>query len=230
MEPTPIELAERFAHVARALLEQEDVGATLKKITELAVDTVGGCDHAGVTLIENRKVSTPAANDGVPGMVDSIQYDVDEGPCLDAIREHERFKTDDLSADDRWPKFSRRAAEETGVASMLSYRLFDDEGTMGALNLYSKRPGAFDDEALAMGSVFATHAAIALAGAQHDEQMQQALGTRDVIGQAKGIIMAQQNVSADEAFEILRRASQRMNVKLREIAERVASRTPPAGA
>ena len=78
-----------------------------------------------------------------------------------------------------------------------------------------------------MGSVFATHAAVALAGAQQDEQMQKALQGRDVIGQAKGILMAQQGVSADEAFDILRRASQRMNIKLRELAERVASRTPP---
>ena len=98
---------------------------------------------------------------------------------------------------------------------------------MGALNLYSKHRNAFDDEALAVGSVFATHAAVALAGAQQDEQMYKALQSRDVIGQAKGILMAQQNVSADEAFDILRRASQRMNIKLREVAERVASRTPP---
>ena len=83
-----------------------------------------------------------------------------------------------------------------------------------------------DDEALAVGSVFATHAAVALASAQHDEQMHQALKSRDLIGPAKGILMAQQGVSEDEAFEILRRASQRMNIKLREVAERVASRTP----
>ncbi len=94
---------------------------------------------------------------------------------------------------------------------------------MGALNLYSKQRDAFDDEAVAVGSVFATHAAVALAGAQQDEQMQRALQGRDVIGQAKGILMAQQDVSADEAFDILRRASQRMNIKLRELAERVAS-------
>ena len=112
-----------------------------------------------------------------------------------------------------------------GLDALLSP--FAEEDTLGALNLYSKQRGAFDDEALAVGSVFATHAAVALAGAQHDEQMQKALQTRDVIGQAKGILMAQQDVSADEAFDILRRASQRMNIKLRELAERVASRTPP---
>lgn len=158
--------------------------------------------------------------------MDAVQYETDQGPCLDAIREHETFKTDDLAKEDRWPKFSSRAAEETGVASMLSFRLFAEADTMGALNLYSKQRGAFDEEALAVGSVFATHAAVALAGAQHDEQMEKALRGRDVIGQAKGILMAQQHVTADEAFDILRRASQSMNIKLRELAERVASRTP----
>ena len=227
MDQTPLELAETFADVARALLGEDDVEATLQKITTLAVETIDGCDHAGVSLVQGRRISTPASSDDVPGRVDAVQYETDQGPCLDAIREHETFKTDDLAKEDRWPKFSQRAAEETGVASMLSFRLFVEGDTMGALNLYSKQRAAFDDEALAVGSAFATHAAVALAGAQHDEQMQKALQGRDVIGQAKGILMAQQHVSADEAFDILRRASQRMNIKLRELAERVASRTPP---
>ena len=221
-----MELAETFADVARALVDEDGVQATLRKITTLAVETIDGCHHAGVSLIEGRKISTPAASDDVPVQVDAIQYETDQGPCLDAIREHETFRIDDLATEDRWPGFSKRAAEETGVVSMLSFRLFAQGDTMGALNLYSKQPSAFDDEALAVGSVFATHAAVALAGAQQDEQMHKALQGRDVIGQAKGILMAQQNVTADEAFDILRRASQRMNIKLRELAERVASRTP----
>ena len=222
-----MELAETFAEVARALLDEDDLEGTLTKVTAMAVETIDGCDHAGVSLIEGRTISTPAASDDVPVQVDAIQYETAQGPCLDAIREHETFRIDDLTTEDRWPDFSKRAAAETGVASMLSFRLYAQGDTMGALNLYSKQPSAFDDEALAVGSVFATHAAVALAGAQQDEQMHKALQGRDVIGQAKGILMAQQNVSADEAFDILRRASQRMNIKLREVAERVASRTPP---
>jgi GAF domain-containing protein len=227
VEQESVELANTFADIARALLGQDDLEATLNKITALAVETIDGCDHAAVSLVQGRRVSTRAASDDVPAQVDAIQYETDQGPCLDAIREHETFRMHDLASEDRWPEFSRRAAEQTGIASMLSFRLFADSDTMGALNLYSKERGAFDDEALAVGAVFATHAAVALAGAQRDEQMQRALQGRDVIGQAKGIIMAQQNVSADEAFDILRRASQRLNMKLRDLAERVASRTPP---
>ncbi|MGH9230978.1 MAG: GAF and ANTAR domain-containing protein [Acidimicrobiales bacterium] len=227
MDKSPIDLAQAFADVARALLAEDDLEATLERITQLAVETVKGCEHAGVSLIEGRRIRTPAASDEVARQVDAIQYEVDEGPCLDAMREHESFKIDDLPAQKRWPTFCRRATDEAGVAAMMSYRLFDDEDTMGALNLYSRQAGAFDDEAFAMGSVFATHAAVALAGAQNEEEMRRALETRDVIGQAKGILMAQQGVSADQAFHILRRASQRMNVKLREVAERLASRPLP---
>ena len=105
--------------------------------------------------MQGRQISTPAASDDVAVQVDAIQYEVGDGPCLDAIREHETFRIDDLAGEDRWPAFSGRAAEETGVNSILSFRLFADGDTIGALNLSSKQPGAFDDEALAIGSVFA---------------------------------------------------------------------------
>jgi putative methionine-R-sulfoxide reductase with GAF domain len=124
VDQTPVELAETFAEVARALLGEDDVQATLLKITALAVETIDGCDHAGISLVEGRKIGTPAASDDVPVQVDAIQYETDQGPCLDAIREHETFRIDDLAREDRWPNFSQRAAQDTGVASMLSYRLF----------------------------------------------------------------------------------------------------------
>jgi transcriptional regulator with GAF, ATPase, and Fis domain len=177
-------------------------------------------------------VSTPAASSDVPQKVDAIQYEVGEGPCLDAIREHEVFRTGDLGRERRWPRFSARAQKETGVTSMVCFRLFVEGDTLGALNLYSKVTDAFDDRATAVGSVFAAHAAVALSTALHDEQMEEALESRDVIGQAKGILMAREHVNADEAFDMLRRASQRVNVKLRDIARQIAdsaSDPPPSG-
>ena len=220
---TPADLAETFAEVARALRSEPDVQQTLQRIVDLAVETVEGCDHAGISLVHGRKISTPAASDDVPRQVDAIQYETDEGPCLDAIRHQEVFQADCLSEDRRWPLFSARAARQVGVESMLAFRLFVEEDTLGALNLYSRREAAFDggDEAQAIGSVFAAHAAVALSTAQHDEQLEEALATRDVIGQAKGILMAKEGVTADEAFAMLRVASQRLNVKLRELAEGV---------
>lgn len=219
------ELAETFAKVARLLRSEQSVQATLDKIVELAVRTIDGCDHAGVTFVESGKMRTPAASDDVPRLVDAIQYAAGEGPCLDAIRVHEVFQTDDLRQEDRWPSFARRAADETGVISMLCYRLFIEVDTMGSLNLYSKAQAGFDAEDYAVGSVFAAHAAVALSAANRQDHLEKAIETRDVIGQAKGIIMARQHVSADEAFEILRRGSQRLNRKLRDVAEELTTGT-----
>ncbi|MGH9264682.1 MAG: GAF and ANTAR domain-containing protein [Acidimicrobiales bacterium] len=213
--------------MARSLLAQEDVQHTLQRIVELAVETIDGCDCAGISFIKGKELSTSAASSDVPRQVDAIQYEVGEGPCLDAIREHDIFRTGDLGRERRWPQFSSRAQQETGVTSMVSFRLFVEGDTLGALNLYSKAPDAFDDRAVAVGSVFAAHAAIALSTALHDEQMEEALQSRDVIGQAKGILMAREHVSADEAFDMLRRASQRVNVKLRDIARQIADSAQP---
>jgi len=130
---------------------------------------------------------------------------VGEGPCLDAIREHDVFQTDNLADDARWPDFARRAAEETGVASVLAFRLFIEADRMGALNLFSRDTAAFDAEDRAVGSIFAAHAAVALSAANQQDQMERGMASRDVIGQAKGILMARQRIGADEAFDMLRR-------------------------
>ncbi len=199
----------------------------MQRIVDLAVETIDGCDHAGISLVEGRRITTPASSNDVPRRVDGIQYETGEGPCLDAIREHEVFQTECLAEEGRWPKFSKRASDETGVASMLCFRLFIEQDTLKSLEPQLKRRAAFDDDDRAVGSVFASHAAVALSTAKHDEQMADALESRDVIGQAKGIIMARQGVTSDEAFDILRRASQRVNVKLRDLAKQVTESTVP---
>ena len=219
--PQDTELAETFADVARVLLENHDVDTTLTHICELAVKTVEGCEAAGISIAQGTRVTSRTTTDDLPCVVDKIQSETQQGPCVDAIKEHQVFITGFLSKEERWPEFAKRAHEETGVESILSLRLFAREDTMGALNLYSREPDAFDDHDVAVGSVFAAHAAVALATAKHDEQLESKSQSRDLIGMAKGIIIARQNVSEDEAFDILRRASQRMNVKLRELAGRI---------
>lgn len=220
--------ADVFAEMARALLAEGDVQHTLQKICDLAVETIDGCDHAGISFLKGRKVETPAASDDVPRRVDAIQYEVGEGPCLDAIRVHEVFETGDLGHEDRWPRFASRAQRETGITSMLCFRLFVEGDILGALNLYSKAASAFGEESRTGGLVFAAHAAVGLSIAIHDEQMEEALQSRDVIGQAKGILMAREGISADQAFDMLRRASQRLNLKLRDVAGGIVN--PPSAA
>jgi transcriptional regulator with GAF, ATPase, and Fis domain len=226
---------EVFAEVARSLLGQADVRQTLQRIVDMAVEMIDGCDHAGISFLKRGKGTTPAASDDIPPLVDAIQYETGEGPCLSAIREHEVFQSGDLASESRWPHFAARAAAETGVSSMLSFRLFVAGDTLGALNLYSETVDAFNEGSRTVGLVFAAHAAMALSTAMHEEQMDEALQSRDVIGQAKGILMAREGVDADEAFAMLRRASQRLNVKLRDVAgemvrsSRPAESAPPAG-
>jgi len=216
-----VEFATTLGEVARSLLDERGVDATLDRICSLAVETVEGCQAAGISIAEGKRVTSRTTTDELPSMLDQMQTETQEGPCVDAIKEHEVFMTGSLADEERWPEFARRAHELTGVNSILSLRLFASKDTMGSLNLYSRAPDAFDDEDIAVGSVFAAHAAVALAGATREAQLETKADTRDVIGMAKGMIMARQEVSDDEAFDILRRASQRANVKLREVADRI---------
>jgi hypothetical protein len=193
---------------------------TLQRIVDFAVGTTPGCDHAGVSVVHAGRVSTPAASDAVALRVAAIQSGVREGPCLDAIASDAVLETADLIAESRWPRFSTRVHEETGVSSILAFRL--SGRTLGSLNLFSKRRFAFGSEAHDVGLLFAVHAAVALQAAQTTESLPAALETRDIIGQAKGILMERQKITDDEAFQVLVRASQRLNVKLSVVARRLA--------
>ena len=217
-----VQVAEVFATVARTLAEQhDDLTASLEKIVHLAVDHLDACEYAGISLVENRRITSPASSNDIPKKLDEIQSETDEGPCIDAIKDQEVFQTADLRNEGRWPRFSARAHEETGVASILSIRLFVEHDTMGALNLYSTTPGAFDDSDVALATVFAAHASVAMSAARRQEGLEKKAESRDVIGRAKGILMARSGVSDDEAFAMLKSASQRMNVKLRDIAQTI---------
>ena len=216
-----VHLAEMFGDVARVLAAHEDMQATLERIVKLAVEHLDPCEYAGVSFVEGRRISSPASSDEVPRVLDRIQSETGEGPCIDAIKEHEVFQTGDLAAEGRWPQFSRRAFDETGVQSVLSLRLFVERDTMGALNLYATEGDAFDEADVALGSVFAVHAAVAMASARREEGLERKAEGREAIGRAKGIIMARSGVSDERAFEMLKAASQRLNVKLRDVARQV---------
>lgn len=221
-------MAESFAVVARTLAERpDDLQSALDKIVGLAVDTLDACEFAGISLVEKGKITSPAASNDIPKKVDEIQSEVGEGPCIDAIKEHEIFQTGELKLENRWPNFSERAHQDTGVTSILSLRLFIEQDTMGALNLYSTAPDAFDDSDVALATVFAVHASVAMSAARRQEGLEQKAESRDLIGRAKGILMARSGVNDERAFAMLRAASQRMNVKLRDIAQEVVEQRPP---
>jgi GAF domain-containing protein len=225
----PAEVLERLAAVARAL-DTGSVHDTLQRIVETAVEVIPGCEHAGVTTTQARRVTTPAASDAVALRLDALQVEIGEGPCIDAITVDEVIRTDDLAADRRWPHFSADAARETGIASVLALRLFARGKTLGALNLFSTRPGAFTDEDMAIGVLFAAVASVALVAAGSEEGLQVAIRNRDVIGRAKGILMERHKITDDEAFRRLADVSQRMNIRVVQIAEQIADTGEEGGA
>jgi GAF domain-containing protein len=219
------ELAERLSHVVRVLTAEDGLDATLDRTCSLAVEIIKPCESAGVSVVEGQRILSRVTTDDVPRCLDGLQEETGEGPCVDAVREQEVFRTGALSEDTRWPQFSRRAFEETGVQSALALRLYTEGDTLGALTLYSTQRDAFDDDAVAVGVIFAALAAVAMKSARREAQLEAKAATREVIGIAKGLLMAH-GVTDDEAFEMLRSASQRMNVKIRDIAARMAEGRP----
>lgn len=223
-------LAVQFSEIARTLQAEQSLDATLQRIVESAVGNIDGADYAGITLVTGGGVvSTPASTDDVVVRIDRIQYETREGPCLSAISDESTVRANDLRDDTRWPKFSRRAVE-LGVRSMLAFQLYVRERDLGALNLYSNSADMFTDADEDTGLLFATHAAIALVGAQHEHHLRGAQANADLIGQAKGILMERHKITADSAFHLLARVSQNTNRRLADIAFAVTSTGEEPGA
>jgi GAF domain-containing protein len=215
-------LAERFGELSRDLQGKENVEATLSAIVRAATGTVPGAEHASISaVVRRREVYTRAATGDLPRAVDQVQYDTGQGPCLDSLYEQQTVRLPDLSTEARWPDFTARA-KEVGLRSMLAIQLYVTGEDLGALNLHSTVPDAFTDESEQVGLVFASHAAVALAGSQQLAGLQVALGTRDLIGQAKGILMERYKISGQEAFRLLVLASQDTNIRLTDVAGHLA--------
>ncbi len=211
-------LAATLGELARSLHEEVGVEDTLSGIAFAAVGTVPGAQEAALSVVEGRRgVRTRAGTSDLVYQVDQVQYDTGEGPCLSALYEQRTVRLSDMAAESRWPRFTARAAV-LGVGSMLSFQLYVEQDNLGALNLYSRDADAFTDESEHVGLLFATHAALAMADAQNLQPLYRALEVRDLIGQAKGILMERHKVTGDQAFRLLVRASQHTNSKLAEIA------------
>ena len=214
-------LAQMLSDLARSLQNQDSVEDTLRGIVTAAVHNVPGAQYAALTVVAaRRKVSTPAATHEVAREVDRAQYETGQGPCLDATWEQQTVRLPDMAGEDRWPEFTPRALA-LGVRSMLSFQLYVVANNLGALNLYSTDTEAFGDESENVGLLFASHAAVAMAGAHKVQDLGRAISMRDLIGQAKGILMERHRLTADQAFDLIVRASQHANVKVAEIARRL---------
>jgi transcriptional regulator with GAF, ATPase, and Fis domain len=214
-------VARQLSELARELQADLTTEALLKRIAVAAVTEVPGARYAGITLVAGKEFSTAASAELV-GRIDQAQYDAGEGPCLDAARHQETVRCDDLRAEARWPRFATRAVS-LGVPSVLSIQLFAGDDSFGALNIYASNAGAFGQDSESTGILLASHAALAMNAARTEAGLLTALDSREMIGQAKGILMERYKITGIEAFGLLVASSQAMNHKLRDIAEHLVA-------
>lgn len=222
--------AESLAALTRFIVGDARFDETLQRVAELARQAVAPASMAGITMVVDDRARTAFfTNDEVPD-IDRAQYDVGEGPCLESFRTGEVVAIESTLEDGRWPEFCRTAAAH-GVRSTLSVPLLAGDASLGALNLYALEPSAFTAEQAEQASLFAAQAAVVLANTQaywdafdYRQRLGVAMEARSVIEQAKGITMAQSRVGSHQAFELLRRASQRENRRLRDLAAEIVPR------
>ena len=217
------DLTANLALVARSLLRAGTVDETLQAVVDLAFESIEGCEYASFFSSDVRMRYATPDTDRTAAEVDSLQHRLNEGPCIDANSGGGVVYVGDLTDEERWPRFTPEAAA-TGIRSVLALQLFGN-GALGTLGLYSHFPLAFGIGDRAKALIFATLAGLAVAAAHaHEdeerlaEELRQALETRELIGQAQGILMERERITADQAFSILRVASQHLNVKLRDVA------------
>jgi len=206
-----------FARLALELSEAETVDQTASQIVAFGMKTLG-TQYAGITMIRGRGAFETVGPSG-PAVVkaDLFQYDLQEGPCIDAATRSQTVLAADLATDARWSRWGPRAIE-LGFRSILSAELHAGGQRIGSINLYGSEPRQFTDENVDVAKLFSSHAAAALAAVSLREGLQNALNTRTIVGQAQGVLMERFGVEADRAFAILRRYSQHKNIKLTKVA------------
>jgi GAF domain-containing protein len=215
-------LARDLSRMAREMHSEPDRAALLRRVVDTTLSEIDGAEWAGISTIDKQHVRTEAASDELVQRIDDLQYRLEEGPCLTSLRDAETVRSEDLAAEDRWPRFAAAAAEQ-GVRSMLSVQLFVEGETLGALNLYAGEPRRFDDHDESVAMLLAAHAAVAIRGQQIAAGLRTALVARDLIGQAKGILMERYKITDSQAFSMLVVVSQRANRKLRDVAQELAT-------
>ncbi|MGA8330509.1 MAG: GAF and ANTAR domain-containing protein [Mycobacterium sp.] len=216
-------LVREVAEVAQLLQQESGDSATLlDELTESAVKAVPGARYAGITVAaRDGSIRTPSSTGRYPELLDEIQQRHGQGPCFSAAWEQHTIRIDDLTVDERWPAYGHDAVAHTPVRSMLSFQLFTGRRMTGALSFYAEEANVFDDDAVEVGLIFATHTVLAWRLVRREEQLRSALASRDVIGQAKGMMMERFKIDAVQAFDTLRRLSQNSNTPVAAIARRL---------
>lgn len=217
-----LELSQEFAALGAELHGDGDNQAALRRLVELAVKHVDGCDWASITMVRGGQGRSAAVSDQVAQKVDDLQYQFGEGPCMAAAENASDYLLFDIADEPRWPQFTKAAAARTPVRSVLAFQL--TAGRAVALNLYADRPGAFHSDAIDAATIFAAQASSLIALHEAEDQatnLEAALESSRAIGMALGVLMSARKVTEEQAFTLLRVASQNLHRKLRAIAAEV---------
>jgi GAF domain-containing protein len=224
------EVTTALESLSEVLAQEEELGVILLRVCRQVVHAIPDTEMASVTLLRDGGPVTAAITDDQAGEIDQAQYRTNQGPCLRAAETGQMVRIAVAEVYDRWPEFAN-AAHGVGVASYLSAPLYIDSEYHGSLNLYGYRPHGYRSLDEAMLELYTTAAEAALQSARRylqartqSEHLQTALGSRATIDQAKGIVMGARRVTADAAFMLLVEHSQRENIKLRDLADRLVTR------
>jgi len=220
----PIDPTGAVAELYRAVSSDREITVVLQDVVTVTKRRIPGANDVSITLLRNENASTVAATGSLAVKLDELQYEQGYGPCLDAGRLNENQHIKDVSTEDRWSAYVSKARLD-GLGSSLSLPLPVENYLVGALNIYSVTPNAFDTEAVTLGGALAAHITAALSYAEFAQghrnraaHLEQALDSQAIINQAKGIIMVQQKCSADDAFSMLRKLSMDNNIRLFELS------------
>lgn len=220
-----------FQQLAQRVYQGESYSGIYEAICRIAVEVVPGCDHACITTISaGRSPRLEATTDDVAALIDRTEWEVREGPCVDAILT-DRFDCDpDITTDPTWPRLAERILAITPVRGMVGYRIAAGPQKVGALNLFSDTRGALTTEGAEVGAILASFASVAITAAREKtgaEHLLAGLINNREIGKAVGVLMVTEGITDEQAFEKLRTASNHLNIRLAEVARRVVAESGP---
>lgn len=223
MNHSPTDVAAALTAAAKAIHAARSLEETLTAIVRAAQDAIPDMNHAGISISHrDGRIETLAGTDQLVWDLDSVQYDLNEGPCVSSVKDDPVVVVEHARQEQRWPRYMPRAVE-SGLRAQLALRLYTDEDTIGGLNLYSTESETVSSDTVQMAELFAAHATIALNCTRYEHQLNEALASRKAIGQAIGLIMQRYQIDEDRAFHFLVRASSSSNLKLRVIADELIS-------
>lgn len=223
-QPVAADPATVFSALAEIIYQGSDSNQIYAAICVAATLVVNGCDHASLLVRRDGRYVTVGASDRIAQQVDDLERTAGDGPCVDAIEEETPQIETDLTSPTQWPQLAARMVAETPVRGAMGFRILVDKRKTGALNLFSDKPNVFDTESAGQAIVLASFASVAInavASGEDVSTLRRGLLSNREIGKAVGMLMMLHGVNEHDAFDILRRYSQDLNIKLADVARTV---------